>query len=108
LHAVSAGVEIRPYEQSDLEAIVEVSFGRGEQRISRANRCRRLIAVDPGYRRGIARQLTERASEHMRAQRMDIAAVGTGGDPGHGLARALYELVGYTALPGVRYLRLLD
>ena len=44
----------------------------------------------------------------MRAQGMDIAAVGTGGDPGHGPARALYEALGYTALPGVRYLRLLD
>ena len=27
---------------------------------------------------------------------------------GHGPARGLYESLGYTALPGVRYLRLLD
>ena len=68
-----------------------------------------VIAVDPGYqRRGIARQLMERSAQHMRAQGMDIAAVGTGGDPGHQPARALYESLGYTALPGVRYLRLLD
>jgi GNAT superfamily N-acetyltransferase len=68
-----------------------------------------IIAVDPGYqRRGIASQLMERASAHMRSHGMDIAAVGTGGDPGHGPARALYESLGYTALPGVRYLRLLD
>ena len=68
-----------------------------------------IIAVDPDYqRRGIARQLMDRAAEHMRAQGMDIAAVGTGGDSGHGPARALYEALGYTALPGVRYLRLLD
>ena len=68
-----------------------------------------IIAVDPDYqRRGIARQLMDRAAAHMRAQGMDIAAVGTGGDPGHGPARALYEALGYTALPGVRYLRLLD
>jgi len=68
-----------------------------------------MIAVDPRHqRRGIAKQLMERAGEHMRAQGMDIAAVGTGGDPGHGPARALYEALGYTALPGVRYLRLLD
>ena len=67
------------------------------------------IAVDPDYqRRGIARQLMARSAEHMRAQGMDIAAVGTGGDPGHGPARALYEALGYTALPGVRYLTLLD
>jgi GNAT superfamily N-acetyltransferase len=68
-----------------------------------------IIAVDPSYqRRGIARQLMERSVEHMRAEGMDIAAVGTGGDPGHGAARALYEALGYAALPGVRYLRLLD
>jgi GNAT superfamily N-acetyltransferase len=67
-----------------------------------------IIAVDPRYqRRGIARQLMERSTEHMRAQGMDIAAVGTGGDAGHGPARALYESLGYTALPGVRYLQLL-
>jgi GNAT superfamily N-acetyltransferase len=59
-------------------------------------------------RRGIARQLIARSAEHMRAQGMDIAAVGTGGDPGHGPARARYESLGYTALPGVRYLTLLD
>ncbi|MFL6286838.1 MAG: GNAT family N-acetyltransferase [Actinomycetes bacterium] len=68
-----------------------------------------IVAVDPDYqRRGIARQLMARSAEHMRAQGMDIAAVGTGGDPGHGPARALYESLGYTALPGVRYLRMLD
>ena len=49
----------------------------------------------------------ERSAEHMRARGMNIAAFGTGGDPGHGPARALYESLGYTALPGVRYLRLL-
>lgn len=48
-----------------------------------------------------------RSAEHMHAQGMDIAAVGTGGDAGHGPARALYESLGYAALPGVRYLTLL-
>jgi GNAT superfamily N-acetyltransferase len=67
-----------------------------------------IIAVDPDYqRRGIATQLMERSSEHMRAQGMDIAAVGTGGDTGHAPARALYESLAYSALPGVRYLKLL-
>ena len=32
---------------------------------------------------------------------MDIAAVGTGGEAGHDPARALYETLNYTALPGV-------
>jgi len=67
-----------------------------------------IIAVDPRYQgRGIASQLMDRSTEHMRAQGMDIAAVGTGGDAGHGPARALYESLDYTALPGVRYLKLL-
>jgi len=38
----------------------------------------------------------ERSVEHMRNHGMDIAAVGTGGDDGHGPARALYESLGYT------------
>lgn len=68
-----------------------------------------MIAVDPDYqKRGIAKSLMEHSVEHMRACGMDIAAVGTGGDQGHGPARALYESLGYTALPGVRYLKLLD
>jgi GNAT superfamily N-acetyltransferase len=168
LHAVSAGVEIRPYEESDLETIVEFSlrawqpvfeslrrvlgdaiFARLHQpewmavqaeavRSSCTSDQRDvfvavadglpvafaavaldafhegmgvvdIIAVDPAFqRRGIARQLMERSAEHMRARGMDIAAVGTGGDPGHGPARALYQSLDYTALPGVRYLRLLD
>lgn len=68
-----------------------------------------MVAVDPDYQmRGIATLLMERSVEHMRAQGMDIAAVGTGGDEGHSPARALYESLGYTALPGIRYLKLLD
>jgi GNAT superfamily N-acetyltransferase len=67
-----------------------------------------IIAVDPDYQKhGVATRLMERSDEHMRTQGMDIAAVGTGGDSGHGPARALYESLGYTALPGVRYLKLL-
>jgi GNAT superfamily N-acetyltransferase len=67
-----------------------------------------IVAVDPAYqRRGIARELMARCADHMRAEGMDIAAVVTGGDAGHGPARGLYESLGYTALPGVRYLRLL-
>jgi len=68
-----------------------------------------MVAVDPDYqKRGIATRLMERSVEHMRARGMDVAAVGTGGDEGHGPARGLYESLGYTALPGVRYLKLLD
>lgn len=68
-----------------------------------------MIAVDPAYQRsGIATQLMDRAAAHMRDRGMDIAVVETGGDPGHAPARAMYEASGYTALPVVRYLKLLD
>jgi GNAT superfamily N-acetyltransferase len=165
---VSAGIEIRPYDEGDLDAIIEFSlrawepvfaslrevlgeaiFARlhqpdwravqaetvrssctsGERRVFVAVADGRavgfaavvvnafhegmgvvdIIAVDPAcQRRGIARQLMDRSVEHMRAEGMDIAAVETGGDAGHGPARVLYESLGYTALPVVRYLRLLD
>jgi GNAT superfamily N-acetyltransferase len=68
-----------------------------------------IVGVDPAFQgRGIGRQLMEHSMEHLRARGMDIAAVGTGGDAGHLPARALYEALGFTALPGVRYLKLLD
>jgi GNAT superfamily N-acetyltransferase len=168
VRGLGAGVEIRPYDEADLEAIVEFSlrawepvfaslrqllgdaiFARLHQpdwEAMQAETVRSsctsderevfvavaddrpvgfaavvldafhegmgvvdIIAVDPAYqRRGVARQLMDRSAEHMRAQGMDIAAVETGGDAGHGQARALYESLGYTALPVVRYLRLLD
>jgi GNAT superfamily N-acetyltransferase len=68
-----------------------------------------IIGVDPSYqRRGIAKQLMDRSIAHMRDRGMDIAAVGTGGDRGHAPAREVYESLGFTALPGVRYLKLLE
>jgi ribosomal protein S18 acetylase RimI-like enzyme len=68
-----------------------------------------MIAVDPAYqRRGIATHLMDHAADHMRERGMDIAVVETGGDHGHAPARAMYEAAGYTALPVVRYLKLLD
>jgi GNAT superfamily N-acetyltransferase len=165
---VSVGIEIRPFRESDLDAVVELSLRawepvfesmrqvlgdaifarlhdpdwRAVQAEAVRSSCTRedrdiyiaevdqrpvgfatialnafhermgvvdMIAVDPAYqRRGVARRLMERSVDHMRERGMDIAAVGTGGDPGHAPARALYEALGYTALPGVRYLKLLD
>ena len=68
-----------------------------------------MVAVEPQYQRsGIATRLMARSIEHMLAEGMDIAAVGTGGDDGHEPARLLYESLGYVALSGVRYLRLIE
>jgi GNAT superfamily N-acetyltransferase len=68
-----------------------------------------IIGVDPDFqRKGVATQMTQHALDHMRASGMDIAAVGTGGDPGHAPARAAYEAFGFTLLPSARYLKLLD
>ena len=68
-----------------------------------------IIGVDPDFqRRRIASRLTEHALDHMRRCGMDIAALGTGGDPGHAPARAAYEALGFTLLPSARYVKLLD
>src|SRR4030095_5746488 len=68
-----------------------------------------IIGVDPDFqRRGIATQLTRHALDHMGHCGMDIAAVETGGDPGHAPAREAYESLGFTPLPVTRYLKLLD
>lgn len=68
-----------------------------------------IIGVDPDFqRRGVSSRLTEFAAEHMQRSGMDIAVVETGGDPGHGPARAAYETAGFTLLPIARYFRLLD
>ena len=63
-----------------------------------------LLAVHPEYQnRGIGTALNNFAIEKMKASGMKLAAVGTGGDPGHAPARRTYEKAGYTALPIVRY-----
>jgi len=68
-----------------------------------------IIGVDPDYqRRGIGSRLTELAVDHLRSRGMDVVVVETGGDPGHGPARAAYEASGFTLLPIARYFRLLD
>ncbi|MDQ1442914.1 MAG: hypothetical protein QOG97_3142 [Acidimicrobiaceae bacterium] len=67
-----------------------------------------IIGVDPDHHRaGIASGLTAFALDHMRQAGMDIAVVETGGDPGHGPARATYEAMGFTRLPIARYFQLL-
>ncbi|MGH8909575.1 MAG: GNAT family N-acetyltransferase [Egibacteraceae bacterium] len=67
-----------------------------------------MVAVDPAaQRQGIASQLTKRALEEMRARRLDLAIVATGGDPGHAPARRTYEKAGFIGSPQVWYAKLL-
>jgi ribosomal protein S18 acetylase RimI-like enzyme len=63
-----------------------------------------MIAVHPEHqRRGHARALMEFAIQRLQDQGLELINVGTGGDPGHAPARALYEAVGFTGLPLVNY-----
>jgi ribosomal protein S18 acetylase RimI-like enzyme len=67
-----------------------------------------MIAVDPGHqRRGIGEMLLSHALAQLRASGVDVVSIGTGADPGHAPARALYERHGFRALPlAVYYLPL--
>ncbi len=65
-----------------------------------------MIAVDPDVQgHGIGRALTEFALNWMKDAGMSIAMVETGGDPGHGPARHLYEKAGFELLPIARYFK---
>ncbi len=63
-----------------------------------------MLAVHPAHQnRGIGTELNNFALRQLKASGMQLAVVGTGGDPGHAPARRSYEKAGYTALPVVRY-----
>lgn len=63
-----------------------------------------MIAVHPEHQRQRhARALMEFAIQRLRDQGLALINVGTGGDPGHAPARALYEAVGFTGVPLVAY-----
>jgi GNAT superfamily N-acetyltransferase len=67
-----------------------------------------MLAVDPAaQRRGVGRALLDDGVEQLRRAGVRLAAIGTGGDPGHAPARRTYEAAGFTPLPLVRYHRLL-
>ncbi len=63
-----------------------------------------LLAVHPDYQnQGIGTELNNFALGKMKERGVQLAVVGTGGDPGHAPARRAYEKAGYTPLPLVRY-----
>ena len=65
-----------------------------------------MIAVDPDYqRRGIGVRLTDDAVDRLRSEGVSVVMVETGGDPGHGPARGLYERTGFRVFPIARYFR---
>ena len=65
-----------------------------------------MVAVDPAHQgAGHAHALMEQALGAIKARGVDLAVVATGGDRGHAPARALYERLGFRALPLVRYYR---
>ncbi|MCB7135301.1 GNAT family N-acetyltransferase [Cellulosimicrobium marinum] len=67
-----------------------------------------MIAVDPrAQRAGTGRLLLDASLDLMREAGCAWANVWTGGDAGHGPARAMYEAGGFTALPVVHYYRAL-
>jgi ribosomal protein S18 acetylase RimI-like enzyme len=59
-----------------------------------------MIAVHPKHqRRGYGQALVEFGVHRLRDQGLALINVGTGGDPGHAPARALYERSGFTGVP---------
>jgi ribosomal protein S18 acetylase RimI-like enzyme len=64
------------------------------------------LAVDADHRRRDAgRTLCEHAFAQMRALGAEMVEIGTGGDPFHAPARALYERLGCVQLPVAVYYR---
>lgn len=68
----------------------------------------RMLAVDPlSQGHGIGTSLTTQATDWLRGRGMQVAMIGTGGDPGHAPARRIYEKADYTVIPMARYFKAL-
>jgi GNAT superfamily N-acetyltransferase len=68
-----------------------------------------ILGVDPSAQRsGVGAALTRHAEAWLIDQGMAVAFIGTGGDPGHAPARALYARLGYRPFPVVQFYRALD
>ena len=63
-----------------------------------------IVGVDPAAQgAGVAAALVRHAEDWLREQGMAVAFIGSGGDPGHAPARALYASLGYQPFPVVQY-----
>jgi ribosomal protein S18 acetylase RimI-like enzyme len=111
--AQAAAVEatIRAQEHDTWVAVVAgrpvgfVAVGLIDEDAARAGEVH-MVAVDPAHQgAGIGAALMERAIAEIEARGVDLAVVATGGDPGHAAARRLYERLGFSGLPMVRYYR---
>jgi GNAT superfamily N-acetyltransferase len=68
----------------------------------------RIVGVDPaGQRQGVGRALIRQAEAWLRDQGMAVVFIGSGGDPGHAPARAMYESLGYLLYPSAQYFMVL-
>lgn len=67
-----------------------------------------MLAVDPeSQNRGLGSELTDVATDWIRAAGMPVALVSTGGDEGHAPARRTYEKAGYSPFPAAHYFKAL-
>jgi ribosomal protein S18 acetylase RimI-like enzyme len=65
-----------------------------------------MLAVrEPARGAGLGRALCEHALSAIGDRDVDVVSLGTGGDWFHAPARALYESLGFSAVPVVYYLR---
>jgi GNAT superfamily N-acetyltransferase len=65
-----------------------------------------ILAVSTtGRGEGVGRALCEHAFAEMKGQGVNVVEIGTGADPFHRPARALYESLGCTPLPAVVYFK---
>ena len=64
-----------------------------------------LHVPDSGRYGAVGRRLCEHAIGHMRTGGVEVVEIGTGGDPFHAPARALYEALGFIPIPTAAYLR---
>ena len=80
-------------------AVLKIDSGTGEVY---------MLAVDPEVQNnGLGTQLTDVATDWIRAAGVSLALVSTGGDVGHAPARRTYEKAGYTPVPSVNYFKAL-